>query len=41
VVVTPLGHNLRILAIIGSSVGVIVVLLGVVLLILRLTPASP
>ena len=40
VVVTPLTHDLRILAIVGSSVGVIVVLLGVVLLILRPRPVA-
>ena len=41
VIVTPLGHDLRILAIIGSSVGVIILLLGFVLLMLRPRPASP
>jgi len=40
VVVTPLGHDLRILGIIGSGVGVIIVLLGLVLLLLRPRPAA-
>lgn len=41
VVVTPLTHDLRILGIIGSSVGVIILLLGLALLVLRPRPAAP
>lgn len=40
VVVTPLAQDLRVLEIIGSVVGVVIVLLGVVLLILRPKPVA-
>jgi hypothetical protein len=40
VVVTPLPHDLRILGIIGSSVGVVILLLGLVLLMLRPKPKA-